>query len=126
MTSPDSALAVAAGIGVARGVGEQVRHDLLEPGRIAVPAEPWLHGDAELVSRLGELRGDDLHGVVDERRDAGDGPTQLDLAAGHPGNVEQSVYQAHEVADLATDDRLSREASRPGFCRMTATAVLGT
>ena len=104
---------LSAALRVAGGVGEQVRHHLGEPHRIAVDPQPFI-GDleGEVVIALLEEIARHLDRLGDHLGDFDPLLAQLHLPAGDLRDVEEIVDQPGEVIDLSLDHLLFPGGSR--------------
>ena len=89
---------VAAGVGVLRGVGQQIREHLRE-SRVAVDDQRLVRDpDLEVVLLAVEQRARDLDRLRDRVAQIDGRPLELDLAARDPRDVEQVVDQVRSCA----------------------------
>src|SRR5205823_1993191 len=95
----------AADIGVLRGIVQQVREDLAEPGRIGEERDRF-GGEIErdAVATLVDKRAHALDRALDNGAQEERLLAKLDLAARYARDVEQVVDQPSHVLDLPLDD----------------------
>ena len=92
----------AAGLGVLGGVVEQVRHDLLQPGRVAFdPERLGREIDRELVPERLDQGQRRLDGMVDDRAEIDRLLAELDLSPRDPRDVEEDLRAAASCAGSA-------------------------
>ncbi len=95
----------ATGLGVLRGVGEQVRDDLFEPRGVSAHQERTLRkGDGQVVTERFDRGKGGLDGERDDRLEVNRRLAQIDMAASDAGDVEEVFEKAGHVLNLAPGD----------------------
>ena len=115
---------VSAVLGVLGGVRQQVRHDLREPGRVAVDRETILrhvHGQMQPASFEEWARG--LDGLRDECAHLDPAVLELELSTRDARDIEQVVDQTDQVVTCRSMTLRSRSTVRSARRRISWRAV---